>query len=89
LIQSVLHNWPDTSAQTILRKLRDAATPDTKLLIAGYIIPLSCHLSDNSKVEREHDVVIEGASDVPPFPLLPNMGEANTFAYRQDMSVSI
>ncbi|PPR01314.1 hypothetical protein CVT24_006347 [Panaeolus cyanescens] len=46
LLRVVLHDWPDSLARKILLRLREAATPDTKLLIADFVQPLACIDSD-------------------------------------------
>ncbi|KAF9044375.1 hypothetical protein BJ165DRAFT_1612036 [Panaeolus papilionaceus] len=46
LLRVVLHDWPDVLAQKILLRLREAARPDTKLLIADFVLPLACIDSD-------------------------------------------
>ncbi len=38
----ILHDWSDEYALKILRKLRDAATPETKLFILDKIMPYTC-----------------------------------------------
>ncbi|TFV57077.1 hydroxyneurosporene methyltransferase [Mycobacterium sp. PS03-16] len=37
--KNVIHDWPDDQALTILRNIRAAATPDTTLLLAEFVIP--------------------------------------------------
>lgn len=79
----------------ILLHLRQAAGPDTKLLLADYILPLACvdedidatpH-GDQSKKEilpgQVRTLAPEGSS------LLPNLGKANANAYWLDLTVRI
>ncbi|KLO09946.1 S-adenosyl-L-methionine-dependent methyltransferase [Schizopora paradoxa] len=38
----ILHDWPDEYALNILRKLREAATPTTKLFVLDKVMPYTC-----------------------------------------------
>ncbi|KAI0043617.1 S-adenosyl-L-methionine-dependent methyltransferase [Auriscalpium vulgare] len=58
----ILHNWPDSTCEKILRHLRAAAGPQSKLVVFDGLMPLAC--PDDS----------EGALPPPPFPLLANLG---------------
>jgi hypothetical protein len=40
-LRTILHDWPDAQALQILKQLRLAAAPSTKLLIAENILPVS------------------------------------------------
>ncbi|KAL0959228.1 hypothetical protein HGRIS_014504 [Hohenbuehelia grisea] len=42
LLRVILHDWPDAYARSILSRLREAATNDTKLIIADFVLPLAC-----------------------------------------------
>ncbi|KAJ7080600.1 O-methyltransferase [Mycena belliarum] len=42
LLRVVLHDWPDAFAQRILLRLREAAAPHTRLLLADFVLPLAC-----------------------------------------------
>ncbi len=48
LLRVVLHDWPDHVARRILLHLREAAGPDTKLLLGDFILPLACASSPTS-----------------------------------------
>jgi hypothetical protein len=82
LLRVVLHDWPDDFARRILLNLREAATPDTKLLIADFVLPLAC--ADGAGglegVEGAESVLASG-------PLLPNLGKASANAYWMDLTV--
>ncbi|KAF8184846.1 O-methyltransferase [Pholiota molesta] len=56
LLRVVLHDWPDDFARKILLRLREAASPETKLLIADFVLPLACPDDTSS------DGVLEDAS---------------------------
>ena len=84
LLRVVLHDWPDDFARRILLNLREAATPETKLLIADFVLPLACADSAGG-LEG-----VEGAESVlAPGPLLPNLGKASANAYWMDLTVRI
>ncbi|KAJ7143715.1 hypothetical protein C8R44DRAFT_139056 [Mycena epipterygia] len=42
LLRVVLHDWPDAFAQRILLRLREAAAPHTRLVLADFILPVAC-----------------------------------------------
>ena len=86
----------------ILLRLRQAASPATRLLLADYILPLAC-------VDEDEDAEPETPDENENFhrkltreplpgtvrtlapegsPLLPNLGKANANAYWLDLTVS-
>jgi hypothetical protein len=86
LLRVVLHDWPDDFARRILLHLREAATPDTKLVIADFVLPLACQ-DDMGGAGGLED--IDGAeSMLAPSPLLPNLGKASVNVYYMDLTVS-
>jgi hypothetical protein len=90
LLRVVLHDWPNAFAQRILLRLREAASEDTKLLIADFVLPLAC--ADDFSVSDELEEVglenIQGAEKIlAPSPLLPNLGKASANAYWMDLTV--
>ncbi|KAF7367843.1 O-methyltransferase [Mycena sanguinolenta] len=83
LLRWIMHDWPDPSAIQILRHLRDAATPETKLVTVDIILPYTC--SDTSVTNR-----IPGAGRPPaPAPLLANMGAVNNMKYWLDFQMFV
>ncbi|KAI0653061.1 S-adenosyl-L-methionine-dependent methyltransferase [Cubamyces menziesii] len=80
----VMHNWPDAQCKHILKNLRAAAGPDTKLIINDTILPLACE-----------DPATTSAEDGPTLPplvpkgsaILPNMGNATLSGYLVDISM--
>ena len=85
LLRVVLHDWPDDYARKILLHLRDAATPQTKLLLADFVLPHACADDFTSESGLDH---VEGAQRVlAPAPLLPNLGKANANVYWMDLTV--
>ncbi|KAI0666975.1 S-adenosyl-L-methionine-dependent methyltransferase [Trametes maxima] len=73
LLRLVLHDWPDEESRSILRRLRSAAGPSTKLLIGDLLLPYACR--------------IEGAFAPEDSPLLPNLGMANLHGYLIDIMI--
>ncbi|KAI0741763.1 S-adenosyl-L-methionine-dependent methyltransferase [Daedaleopsis nitida] len=72
VLRRVLHNWPAEACHKILKNLRAAATPDTKLIIIEHILPLAC----------ADDSFADGATLAPKYsPLLPNLGKAYAAGY--------
>ncbi|KAJ7447576.1 O-methyltransferase [Mycena galericulata] len=83
LLRWIMHDWTDASAVQILRHLREAATPETKLLTVDIILPYTC--PDASITEP-----IPGAARPPaPAPLLPNMGAASNMKYWLDFQMFV
>lgn len=81
LLKQITHDWSDAYAVKILRRLADAATPETKLVLVDNIIPYACPSGDLSiPGYREPD---------PPYPLLANLGGANTLPYGYDLSMYV
>ncbi|KAJ3535874.1 hypothetical protein NM688_g6916 [Phlebia brevispora] len=80
LLRLVIKNWSDAYCVKILGHLRDAAGPETKLVLADSIIAHAC----------PEDVVAESIPGYtpparPPAPLLPNKGVAAILPYIVDM----
>ena len=78
----MLHDWSNQYSSKILKQLRDAATPNTKLVVLEVILPYACH-------ETEDNVDgISGAVPVKaPSPLLANWGALNYVSYTLDAAV--
>lgn len=82
LLRYILHDWTDEQAIVLLRSLRAAALPTTRLVIAEKILPYA------SRVDRKSD--IPGASrPTAEAPLLPNWGPAMADLYFYDLTVSV
>ncbi|KAI0318584.1 S-adenosyl-L-methionine-dependent methyltransferase [Amylostereum chailletii] len=80
LLRMILHDWSDKYCVKILRNLRDAAMPSTRLLIVDSLIGYAC--ADDSIKD------IPGALlPSPPAPLLSNLGHTATIAYYLDMNM--
>ena len=75
----MLHDWADEYCLTILKHLRVAAGPKTQLVVVGWLMAYACD------EPAAHE--IPGAEfPVPPKPLLPNYGCANS-TYGTDLMV--
>ncbi|KAA1470992.1 S-adenosyl-L-methionine-dependent methyltransferase [Dentipellis sp. KUC8613] len=81
LLKQIMHDWSNRYALRILSRLREAASPETQLVIIDSIIPHTCPADEIS---------IPGAKfTTPPAPLLANMGAANTAPYFTDLSMYV
>ena len=76
----VVHDFftpqPVKNASSLLTHLRDAATPDTKLIIFDPLMPYACH-----------DANASGQDTIPALSL-PNFDAANEMCYTVDMTVA-
>ncbi|KAF8350308.1 S-adenosyl-L-methionine-dependent methyltransferase [Amanita rubescens] len=79
-VKSIMHDWSDKYASKILKQLRDAATPSTKLFIIEFILPYACH-----ETEENVDGITGAVPVKAPNPLLANWGAVNDFTYSIDM----
>ncbi|KAF8811230.1 hypothetical protein BYT27DRAFT_7252947 [Phlegmacium glaucopus] len=87
LLRAVLHDWPDDFARRILLQLREAATNDTKLLVADFILPLACPDDTSASGGLEG---VEGAESIlAPAPLLSNLGRASANGYWMDLTMQV
>ncbi|KAJ7234013.1 O-methyltransferase [Mycena haematopus] len=83
LLRWIIHDWADPSAVQILRNLREAATPQTKLVTVDIILPCTCN--DACISDR-----IPGAARPPaPAPLLANMGAVSNMKYWLDFQMFV
>ena len=69
----------------ILKQLRDAATPSTKLVILEMIMRHACH----DDTEDNATGITSSVSIEAPNPLLPNWGAVNDIIYILDMVVRV
>lgn len=82
----ILHDWPHDFCVTILRHLRAAAGPDTKLLVSDHVLSYACTIKEG---ETEF-ANIPGAIHPPvPQPLLPNLGRGGVGAYQMDYQMLV
>ncbi|KAI0682055.1 S-adenosyl-L-methionine-dependent methyltransferase [Cerioporus squamosus] len=85
LMRGCTHNWPDRDVERMLRHLRDAAGPTTKLLIVDVILPLACY--DDTADAGEPIPGAERTLAPAGSPLLANLGRANASEYLLDISM--
>ncbi len=82
-MKHILHDWSDVYAKTILRQLREAASPETKLFVLEKVPPYTCPVSlENSDIEVPGYLPYEV-----PAPLLA-VGSGDPFPYIQGLMVS-
>lgn len=76
----ILHDWSDDYSVKILSSLRQAARPDTTLVIIDCILPYACPDAGETSIPG-------AAGPQAPAPLLPNYGTVNEFVYNMDTMV--
>ncbi|KAL7277459.1 hypothetical protein ACG7TL_008380 [Trametes sanguinea] len=81
VLARVLHNWPDAQCAQILKNLRAAAGPDTKLIINDTVLPYACHDSGDSDLSIKQTGPTTASLIPAGSPLLPNMGMATLGGY--------
>ncbi|TCD71000.1 hypothetical protein EIP91_000498 [Steccherinum ochraceum] len=79
-VRLVLHNWPDDKCIAILKNLRAAAQPDTRLLILEVLLS-SAVPSQSAPASLEG----QGVAVKPPAPLLLNAGNQGVLLHMYDM----
>ena len=81
ILRAILHGWSDAYALKILKHLRAAAKPETRLVVLEQIVLYAC--------AQPTPEGIKGTSAGPPVPapLLANMGYASLSGYLMDMQV--
>ncbi|KAF7362921.1 hypothetical protein MVEN_00643100 [Mycena venus] len=86
LMKYILHDWPDDQAMVILKHLRAAALPNTKLVLIEKIVPFA----------SAEDVVASATKHIPgasrptaESPLLPNWGAATADLYLYDLTMHV
>jgi len=81
LLRVISHDWPDDFVARILLQLRCAATPQTKLVLADYILPFACE-------DHTGDIGAVKTLAPPESGLLPNLGKASATAFWLDLTAS-
>ncbi|KAG1724992.1 S-adenosyl-L-methionine-dependent methyltransferase [Suillus lakei] len=76
-MRSIIHNWPDAEATTILRNIRQAMGPNSRVLIHDCVI---------SQTLQEPGVATNGLS-IAPEPMLPNFGAGSHRTYQMDLTM--
>ncbi|KIJ65863.1 hypothetical protein HYDPIDRAFT_87240 [Hydnomerulius pinastri MD-312] len=81
-LRNIIHDWPDHESALILRNVRQALGPNSRVLIHDYV------LRQLSRKQAEVEATTLGAV-VAPEPMLPNFGVGNMRMYQQDMTMLI
>jgi len=87
LLRSILHDWSNSKAIEILKRLREAAVPGkTRVVVMDAVIQHACPV-DREQIGREAGIAFEGLdgrSEVPAG-LLSNLGRAEAKKYFLDL----
>ncbi|KAG9312055.1 O-methyltransferase-domain-containing protein [Chiua virens] len=79
-LRNIIHDWPDNESALILRNLRQALGPNSRVLIHDYV------LLELSRKQAEAEAASLGTV-VAPEPMLPNFGVGNVRMYQQDLTM--
>ncbi|SJL09409.1 uncharacterized protein ARMOST_12787 [Armillaria ostoyae] len=82
LLRWIMHDWNDSLCISILKRLREAAGPGTKLLIVDALMSYACQ--DSSACG-----IVGAAKPLPPKPLLANFGHARVGEYLFDLQMLV
>ena len=83
VLRYTTHNWSDKYATRFLARLREAAQPETKLIIIDGISDYLCR--DTSSIDN----IPGAAKTAAPEPLLPYPDSTTGWGYLMDMNVCI
>ncbi|KZV90641.1 S-adenosyl-L-methionine-dependent methyltransferase [Exidia glandulosa HHB12029] len=81
ILRNILHDWPEWHSVQMLRSLRNAAQPATKLVIMEHVVVYACEDTTEARAIPGAEGMVAGA----PEPLLPNFGVAAHFSYLSDL----
>jgi len=87
LLRHILHDWSNSRAIEILKRLREAAVPGkTRMVVIDVIIQYAC-AADREQIGRVENVVFEeqGKKGEAPMGLLSNLGRASARNYLLDL----
>ncbi|KAF7345187.1 hypothetical protein MSAN_01895200 [Mycena sanguinolenta] len=82
MLRYIVHDWSDERAVNILRHLRDAAQPTTKLVVIDTILVSAARVPDSGE-----EAIPGLARPSAPAPLLPNWGVAKSEVYCYDLTM--
>ncbi|KAK0235364.1 S-adenosyl-L-methionine-dependent methyltransferase [Armillaria nabsnona] len=82
LLRWIIHDWNDSLCISILKRLREAAGPGTKLLIVDALMSYACQDSFASGI-------VGAVKPLPPKPLLANFGHARVGEYLFDLQMLV
>lgn len=83
-MKAIVHDWSDKYAKKILDHLRDAARPETKLLVVDRIVPYACRIAETG-VNTIPGIIRENI----PEPIPGNMGAGGPTPYFMDFNVCL
>ncbi|KAI0314822.1 S-adenosyl-L-methionine-dependent methyltransferase [Amylostereum chailletii] len=81
LMRRIMHDYSDDICIDILRHLRDAASPSTRLVIVDNVTPYAC-ATEEANIKQ---AVNGSSSKTTPAPLLANRGDVNLTVYLMDI----
>ncbi|KAA1478073.1 S-adenosyl-L-methionine-dependent methyltransferase [Dentipellis sp. KUC8613] len=85
LLKQILHDWSDEYSARILKRLREAAAPTTKLVLVETITSHACR-----QPSSDQDTHVPGAVPVEaPEPLLANFGAVCEMGFHGDMTMFV
>ncbi|KAG6878930.1 hypothetical protein C0992_006574 [Termitomyces sp. T32_za158] len=82
ILKQILHDWSDPYCTRILKELRAAATPKTKLIVFDAIISYACH-------DPPTESGLDSGHKEAPAPLLANYGTVNVMPYLVDIALML
>ncbi|KAJ4478948.1 S-adenosyl-L-methionine-dependent methyltransferase [Lentinula aciculospora] len=80
-IRSILRDWPDAESELILRNVRKAMKPSSRIIIHDTVLRDAVHAHETSP----NDTIFQ--LDVAPSPLLPNYGVGRVRTYELDLTM--
>jgi ubiquinone/menaquinone biosynthesis C-methylase UbiE len=81
-LRNIIHDWPDHKAVVILRNIRQALGPHSRILVHDHVI------RELNRTQAEAESASLGTV-VAPEPMLPNFGAGNILIYQQDLMMWI
>ncbi|KIK82024.1 hypothetical protein PAXRUDRAFT_832449 [Paxillus rubicundulus Ve08.2h10] len=81
-LRNIIHDWPDQESTLILRNVRRALGPHSRVLIHDYV------LRQLSRKQAQVEATNFQLS-VAPEPMLPNFGVGTMLMYQQDMTMTV
>ena len=85
ILRAIIHDWSDAYAGKILKRLREASGPKTRLLCIDKIIPYACRAPEESFGSSIPGLVKDSA----PEPLFANFCSSNPAPFNGDMNVCL
>ncbi|KAF7349634.1 hypothetical protein MSAN_01689500 [Mycena sanguinolenta] len=82
MLRHIMHDWSDELVVRILRHLRDAAQPTTKLVVVDKIVVSAARVPDS-----ETEAIPGAKRPLAPKPLLPNWGVGKAEVYYYDLTM--